>query len=130
MRSYDWLLLDADNTLFDFHRCEGEALRLALLDHQEREGVGGLLTITGGKTTESNAIINSSLESTHSGGGIRFNSLGTLSLTSSTVSGNSTAGNSAWGGGVFTNGNVTLTSSTVSGNSTAGNNAAGGGVYT
>ena len=29
---YDWLLFDADNTLFDFHRCEGQALHLALED--------------------------------------------------------------------------------------------------
>lgn len=32
MQAYDWILLDADNTLFDFTRCEGEALRLALQD--------------------------------------------------------------------------------------------------
>jgi YjjG family noncanonical pyrimidine nucleotidase len=32
MNSYDWLLLDADNTLFDFDRCEGQALRMALAD--------------------------------------------------------------------------------------------------
>ncbi|PHN07633.1 YjjG family noncanonical pyrimidine nucleotidase [Flavilitoribacter nigricans] len=33
MKSYDWLLLDADNTLFDFDRCEGQALQLALAEH-------------------------------------------------------------------------------------------------
>lgn len=30
---YSWLLLDADNTLFDFDRCEGSALQRALEDH-------------------------------------------------------------------------------------------------
>lgn len=35
MKKYTWLLFDADNTLFDFHRCEGEALRLAM----ERIGI-------------------------------------------------------------------------------------------
>ena len=30
MRRYDFVLLDADNTLFDFDRSEHEALRLAL----------------------------------------------------------------------------------------------------
>lgn len=29
---YDWLLFDADNTLFDFHRCESHALQLAMAD--------------------------------------------------------------------------------------------------
>lgn len=33
MSSYDWLLLDADNTLFDFDRCEAKALQSALADH-------------------------------------------------------------------------------------------------
>lgn len=31
--TYDWLLLDADNTLFDFDRCEGKALQRALEDY-------------------------------------------------------------------------------------------------
>ena len=43
-----------------------------------------------------------------------------MTLTQSTVSGNSTAGISADGGGIFADGAVTLTQSTVSGNSTAG----------
>ena len=30
MRRYDALLMDADETLFDFHRSEAEALRLTL----------------------------------------------------------------------------------------------------
>jgi YjjG family noncanonical pyrimidine nucleotidase len=30
---YEWLLFDADNTLFDFDRCEGSALQRALEDH-------------------------------------------------------------------------------------------------
>lgn len=29
-KRYDWLLFDADNTLFDFHQCEGLALRRAM----------------------------------------------------------------------------------------------------
>jgi hypothetical protein len=57
------------------------------------------LTITGGETRNAAGIFN----------------YGTLTLNSSTVSGNS-ATNGA-GGGVFNNGNLTLNSSTVSGNS-------------
>ena len=32
MPDYDYLLFDADNTLFDFDRCEQWALRLTLED--------------------------------------------------------------------------------------------------
>ena len=61
------------------------------------------------------------------GGGI--NSSGALTLTQSTVSGNSTTGSLSSGGGIFANGAVTLTGSTVSGNSTSGSSARGGGMY-
>jgi hypothetical protein len=47
-----------------------------------------------------------------------------VTLTSSTVSGNSNTGYNGDGGGVFaSSGAVTLTNSTVSGNSTTGSNA-------
>jgi CSLREA domain-containing protein len=85
------------------------------------------LTLTGGRTTASNA---SSSDTTHSGGGIRFDSTGTLTLTNSTVSGNTTTGRSTDGGGIFTrSGAVTLMNSTVSENSTTGELADGGGIY-
>ena len=64
--------------------------------------------------------------STNSSGGGVHNS-GTLTITSSTVSGNSAAGN-GFGGGVFNSGTLTLTNTTVSGNS-AGGNARGGGLF-
>jgi hypothetical protein len=89
------------------------------------------LTITGGRTTIDNQRVNSVRETTHSGGGIRFDSTGTLTLTGSTVSGNSTAGLGANGGGISTSsGTLTLTNTTVSGNSTAGLGANGGGIST
>lgn len=82
------------------------------------------LTITGGRTTGDNAFS----DTTHSGGGIRFLSDGTLTFNNSNVSGNSTAGFSADGGGIYTCvGDVILTSSTLNGNGTAGVFAAGGG---
>ena len=65
---------------------------------------------------------------TFSGGAIRSLTTGNLTLDQSTVSGNSTAGSGAHGGGIFACGAVTLTQSTVSGNSTAGINAYGGGI--
>ena len=73
------------------------------------------LTITGGRAPGSFDV----------GGGILFDSRDVLSLSSSTVSGNSSGGN---GGGIFTRaGDVSLSSSTVSGNSSGGN---GGGIST
>ncbi|QDV15149.1 HYR domain protein [Rosistilla oblonga] len=89
------------------------------------------MTLTGGRTTGSNEFINGSRETTHSGGGIRFDSAGTLALVDSTLSGNSTTGESASGGGIYSySGSVTLSGSTLSGNSTVGGVAFGGGIYT
>ena len=89
------------------------------------------LTLTGGKTTGSNLYLGGGAgrETTHSGGGIRFNSSGTLTLTGSTLSGNHTEGDDAGGGGVFASGAVNMFNSTVSENSTAGIIAHGGGVF-
>jgi hypothetical protein len=64
------------------------------------------------------------------GGGIQFLSTGTLTLIESTLSGNSTTGDGAYGGGIFAHmGRVTLTNSVLSGNSTAGAGAKGGAIY-
>ncbi|MDB4766281.1 hypothetical protein OAG71_01190 [bacterium] len=86
------------------------------------------LTLTGGRTTGNNV----GSETTHSGGGIRFDSSGSLTL-SVNVSGNSTrGGGSANGGGIFSSdGDVTLTDSTVSGNSTTlmFSVSSGGGIF-
>ncbi len=76
------------------------------------------LILTGGATTAEG----------EEGGGIRAGEGSNLTLTNSTVSGNSTAGRAAGGGGVFGQGDVTLLNSTVSGNSTAGSRASGGGI--
>ena len=85
------------------------------------------LTLTGGRTTGDNA---SSSDSTYSGGAIRSLTTGTLTIDQSTISGNSTEGDRARGGGLFSmSGNVTLAGSTINGNSTAGDFARGGGVY-
>ena len=89
------------------------------------------LTITGGRTTEDNQLIFSEgVETTHSGGGIRFASDSQLTLISSTVSGNSTAGELASGGGILagTMSTFALIDSTVSGNSTSGVFGSGGGI--
>ena len=95
-----------------------------LLDDNSRvldvSGSGDLtligLTITGGRQTAIDA----------DGGGIRFNSNGTLLLDQSTVSGNSTDGSEARGGGISSvGGNVSLSNSTISENSAE----SGGGIF-
>jgi CSLREA domain-containing protein len=75
----------------------------------------GGLTLTGGRMGSA-------------GGAIRSFTFGNLTLDQSTVSGNSTTGNGASGGGIDAFGALTLVQSTVRGNSTAGDNAYGGGI--
>jgi hypothetical protein len=79
------------------------------------------LTIANGRT------------SSRVGGGILNNDGSTLTLTNSTVSGNSISGNTniKQGGGIFNSGTVNLTNSTLSGNSVSGGASAnvGGGIY-
>ena len=58
------------------------------------------------------------------GGGVRFNSDDSLSITSSTISDNSASGR---GGGISNEGTATITASTISGNSSANR---GGGFFT
>ena len=85
------------------------------------------LTITGGRTTESNRA---------EGGGIltapllfgQSASARQLTILNSTIAGNSTAGSFSEGGGIFARSPLTLIQSTVSGNSTSGLSSDGGGV--
>ncbi|MEM9030137.1 MAG: right-handed parallel beta-helix repeat-containing protein, partial [Pseudomonadota bacterium] len=102
------------------------------------------LTLTGGRTafpggairsfdgavtlTDSTVSGNSTAGADASGGGI-YGRAGGVTLTGSTVSDNSTVGANARGGGIFSFNDVTLTNSKVSGNSTAGLNADGGGIF-
>ena len=77
------------------------------------------LTLTGGRTTADS----------EKGGAIRSLSTGLLNIRNSTISGNSTTGGFAGGGGIHSGFTVTLTNSTISGNSTTGDFAIGGGIY-
>jgi len=76
------------------------------------------LTLTGGKTTADD----------ERGGAIRSVSNGQLTIQKSTISGNSTTGTGADGGGIYARHPLTVTNSTVSGNSTTGEVAQGGGI--
>jgi len=85
------------------------------------------LTLIDGQTFDNN--VNAS-DTTNNGGAIRSLTTGSLTIDRSTVSGNSTAGSRASGGGIFSTGDLTLTSSTISGNSTTAGYADGGAIYT
>src|SRR5438067_100316 len=98
-----------------------------LSGNQANIGFGGGITHDSGGGTLN--VINCTLSGNTAGfaGGI-FNNSGTVTITNSTISGNSTSND---GGGIFSNsGTVTITNSTISGNSaTAGGSSSGGGVY-
>ncbi len=82
---------------------------------------GGILNL--GTVTITNSTISGN-STRLNGGGIW--STGTLTITNSTISGNSTSGD---GGGIYNRGLLTITSSTISGNSTSDNSTSGGGIY-
>lgn len=63
------------------------------------------------------------------GGAVRFASSDTLTLDNTTITGSSTVGDDAGGGGIFSEGNLTLIDSTISHNTTQGDLAHGGGIY-
>ena len=87
---------------------------------------GGLLTITNSSITE-----NSSHSISH-GGGIYNNLNGSVTITSSTISGNSVIGTSnySYGGGICNTGLMSVTNSTITKNWAAGAAYSnGGGIY-
>ncbi|MEZ6071163.1 MAG: choice-of-anchor Q domain-containing protein [Pirellulales bacterium] len=84
------------------------------------------LTITGGR---SSGVNTNYYDTTYGGGAIRSLSTGMLTIDRCVIAGNTTGGDYARGGGVFSLGDVTITSSTVSDNGTSGDFARGGGVH-
>jgi hypothetical protein len=90
---------------------------------------GGGIANPGGATLSVTNSTVSGNSASFSGGGI-YNVSGTLTVTNSTVSGNSVTGTSGGGGGIFNNGGaVTVTNSTVSGNGATGTSGGGGGIF-
>ena len=93
---------------------------------------GGGIHVAEGSVTLIDSVVSSNSTYDGAGGGIFANG---VTLVGSTVSGNSTSGVFARGGGIFTDGGgfefsaVTVNNSVVSGNSTSGESANGGGIY-
>jgi hypothetical protein len=88
---------------------------------------GGVLN-RGRMTITNSTISGNSISGFFAPGGGVLNR-GRLTITNSTISGNSTFGYIAYGGGVYNQGRLTVTDSTISGNSTQGDDGEGGGLY-
>ncbi len=85
------------------------------------------LTLKNGRTTGNNP---DSSTTTHSGGAIRSASSGTLTISGSALTANSTTGSRAEGGAIRNqSGPIVILDSTLDGNSTAGTNAGGGAIF-
>jgi CSLREA domain-containing protein len=111
-----------DYRIFTVACCEVSISRITITNGKDF-GTGGGIFNNGGTLTITGSTISGN--SANQGGGI-YNFEGTLTITGSTISGNS----ASFGGGVFSNllaGEVgtTITNSTISGNSAS----EGGGVY-
>lgn len=91
---------------------------------------GNSATFTGGISVGgTGALLNSTITNNHAasaGGGLGVSSNGNITLTDTTINGNSIAGVNGNGGGISNNGRVTLINSTVSNNSAT----SGGGIFT
>ena len=91
---------------------------------------GGIRSFHTGTLTLTNSTVSGNTTDTGFGGGI-YALTGAVVVANSTINGNSTTGSSLSGGGIFTfSSNLALTNSTVSGNSTTGTNSTGGGLAT
>jgi CSLREA domain-containing protein len=95
---------------------------------------GGAITVYASSPTSSLTITDSTISGNSTAGyggtgGAISDSQAPLTITGSTISGNSTAGVYASGGGIYANTrSLTITDSTISGNSTAGYGSFGGGI--
>ncbi len=99
-----------------------------IIDAQQNSRIFGITSTAGDVTLDGMTIENGLASDT--GGAIQVQSRGTLSILNSTLSGNSTTGETASGGAVCDwDGTLTVTDCTVSGNSTIGDNAYGGALY-
>lgn len=100
---------------------------------------GGLLTVSGGNlsrvftvnTGVTVSLVNLTIangSAANSGGGIANH--GTLTVTNCTITGNTAAPASGWGGGIYVSSGVaTVVNSTISGNSAPTSSGFGGGIY-
>ena len=90
-------------------------------------GLSGAGIINWGKLTLSSSTVSgNSLFSESSVVGAGVYNLGTLTVSNSTISGNGTTANYSYGGGIYSSGTLIINNSTVSGNSLSGYLGGGG----
>jgi len=88
------------------------------------QGGGGIFNDRSGTVTISKSVIS---DNTSQGGGGIYNSSGTVTISGSTISGNQDLG--LFGAGIYNNGSLTVTNSTVSGNGSSNGSGDGAGIY-
>jgi CSLREA domain-containing protein len=99
-----------------------------IIDAHQNSRIFGITSAAGNVTLDGLTIENGIASDT--GGAIQVQSRGTLSILNSTLTGNSTTGETASGGAVCDwDGTLTVTDCTLTGNSTIGDNAYGGALY-
>jgi CSLREA domain-containing protein len=133
-------IIDAqlNSRMFDITNAAGNVTLSNLTLKNGRTTIGGLAgsgsavrSLSPGLLTISQSTLsgNSTLGDQASGGAV-FSDTGTVSITQSTLSGNATQGDYATGGAISTgSGSVTVSLSTLSQNSTSGNGAEAGAIY-
>ena len=91
-------------------------------------GYGGGIFNSGGTLTISHSTISGNSAGV-GGGGIYSNSYGTLTVNDCTITGNTLSGSGVGGGIVNSFANLAMTNSTISGNSAPTSGGSGGGIY-
>ena len=95
------------------------------------DGGGAMASTSGGLLTIRDSLLtgNSTTGQSAPGGAI-YSNTGTVTISRSTLSGNATAGSNASGGSIFSRtGAVTISQSTLSGNQATGTDSDGGGLW-
>ncbi|MEX2555968.1 MAG: choice-of-anchor Q domain-containing protein [Actinomycetota bacterium] len=87
------------------------------------DDVGGVSNYIGGTMTVVDSTISDNISNSDAGG---FYNTGSLTISGSTISGNTVVGGAKRGGGFYNDGPLTITNSTISGNSAAGGGIGGG----
>ena len=116
------LTISGNNNSHVFQIGVGITVDMSGLTISNGKGSGGGGIVNLGTLTITNSTVSGNTANPPANGGGISNG-GTLTLTNSTVSGNTAGGE---GGGIFTNGTLTLTNSTVSGNTAV--EGGGGGI--
>ncbi|HEY2250126.1 MAG TPA: choice-of-anchor Q domain-containing protein, partial [Planctomycetaceae bacterium] len=123
----------------DSVRITGNGAANTIIDAQQHSRIFDITNTAGDVTIESIALDNgmttdngyhsASNPGSGEGGAVRSAATGTLTVNDSILSGNSTTGDHAYGGAIYSNGTLSVTGTSFTGNSTAGDYAFGGAIF-